>query len=91
MSFQGVLAGAGLTMLLLAAPQASAQGTEQERMACMSDAMRMCTADIPNEARIEACLRRNYVRISTACQLVLGPDNRTSASLDTTGSVRTRR
>jgi hypothetical protein len=33
-------------------------------MACMSDAMRLCAADIPSEARIESCLRRNYVRIS---------------------------
>ncbi|RVU20160.1 hypothetical protein [Methylobacterium oryzihabitans] len=83
--------GAGLAALLLPGAEVRAQGTEQERMACMSDAMRLCAADIPSEARIESCLRRNYVRISSACQVVLGPANTTAASLDATGSIRGRR
>lgn len=62
--------------LALAAVHGSAfaqGGTAEERTACMSDAMTYCATAIPDEARIEACLRRQSARISTACRTVLGP------------------
>ena len=59
------LAGAAL---LLAPAGASAQGTERQRMACMTDAMTLCAADVPNTRRIERCLRRNYASVSPPCQ-----------------------
>jgi hypothetical protein len=46
---------------------ATAQGTQAQRMACMSDAMSLCSADIPNTARIAACLRREQARVSPGC------------------------
>ncbi|WP_203158474.1 hypothetical protein [Methylobacterium aquaticum] len=59
------LAGA---VLLLAPTGASAQGTERQRLACMTDAMTLCAADVPNTRRIERCLRRNYASVSPPCQ-----------------------
>lgn len=47
---------------------ASAQGTSQQRSACMGDAFRFCSADIPNVSRIEACLLQNRERLQPACQ-----------------------
>jgi hypothetical protein len=47
---------------------ASAQGTTQQRSACMGDAFRFCSADIPNVSRIEACLLQNRERLRPACQ-----------------------
>ncbi|MFE1601186.1 hypothetical protein [Methylobacterium sp. ID0610] len=69
-----VLAGLSSLPLMLAIPEpAAAQGTQRERMACMSDAMTHCSSAVPDPDRIEVCLRRNYSRISSNCQLVLGP------------------
>ena len=47
---------------------ASAQGTAQQRTACMGDAFRFCSADIPNVSRIETCLLQNRERLRPACQ-----------------------
>ena len=47
---------------------ASAQGTPQQRSACMGDAFRFCSADIPDVSRIEACLLQNRERLQPACQ-----------------------
>ncbi|WP_053220841.1 hypothetical protein [Methylobacterium indicum] len=47
---------------------ANAQGTERQRLACMTDAMTLCSRDVPDTRRIERCLRRNYDRISAPCQ-----------------------
>jgi hypothetical protein len=47
---------------------ASAEGTAQQRSACMGDAFRFCREDIPNVVRIEACLLQNRDRLHPACQ-----------------------
>jgi hypothetical protein len=56
-----------LAAISIAGP-ASAQGTAQQRTACMGDAFRFCSADIPNVSRIEACLMQNHERLHPACQ-----------------------
>jgi hypothetical protein len=62
---------ARLTMLasltLLPAP-ALAQGTAEERSACIGDAFRFCGSDIPIVSRIEACLIKNMSQLSKGCQ-----------------------
>lgn len=60
--------------LILVAGAAQAQNTSANRAACMSDAMSFCSAFVPNQARVEACLRQNRAQISPACQTALGPD-----------------
>ncbi len=56
---------------------ASAQGTAEQRSACMNDAFQFCGADIPDVARIEACLRQNEARLSPACRTEFQPAERT--------------
>jgi hypothetical protein len=57
--------------VVLAAP-AHAAGSDEQRSACMGDAFKFCSGDIPDETAIEGCLRRNARRLSSACQLVMG-------------------
>ena len=59
-----------LAVICVAGP-ASAQGTAGQRSACMGDAFRFCSVDIPNVSRIEACLLQNRQRLHPACQAQL--------------------
>lgn len=36
--------------------------------ACYQDAKRFCNADIPDEAKVEACMRRHLAGLSPACR-----------------------
>lgn len=56
---------------------ARAQGTAQERSACMGDAFRFCTSDIPNVSEIEACLIQNRPQLTPACSAEFGSLGRT--------------
>jgi len=62
------LAAAAGIIVSLVPVEAGAQGTERQRLACMTDAMTLCSRDVPDSRRIERCLRRNYDRISAPCQ-----------------------
>jgi hypothetical protein len=53
---------------LAVAGAAWAQGTAEERSACMGDALQFCSADVPNVSQIEACLKANRERLTPACQ-----------------------
>jgi len=69
----GLIAGA-----ILSVPAAAgAQGTAEERSACMSDAFQFCMADIPNVPRIEACLERNKNKLQPACRAEFEPTGKT--------------
>ena len=59
-----VLAGYGA-----ASPQrAMAQYTENEQtIACMGDALRLCSSEIPDKQRIIACLASKHAQLSTGC------------------------
>jgi hypothetical protein len=57
---------AGATVSGLAA--ASAQGTAEERSACISDAFQFCMPDIPNVSKIEACLIKSKDKLQPACR-----------------------
>lgn len=62
---------------LLAAAPALAQGTAQERSACMGDALRFCSSDIPFVSAIESCLETNESRLSSPCRREFGPTRTT--------------
>jgi hypothetical protein len=64
-------------LMLFVAPPASAQGTAQERSACMGDAFRFCSSDIPFVSEIEACLEQNMRRLSRACRHEFLPRHKT--------------
>jgi hypothetical protein len=47
-----------------------ARGTPAQRRACTPDVYRLCAGEIPNAARITACLRQHKARLSEACRSV---------------------
>ena len=57
---------------LMPAP-AAAQGTAEQRSACMGDAFEFCGSEIPDATKVEACLRKNLRKISPACQSQFRP------------------
>jgi hypothetical protein len=60
--------------LVVTASSALAQenrGTEQQRVACKPDVLRLCSWKIPNVDRIVACLRREKSQLSAGCRQVL--------------------
>jgi hypothetical protein len=63
-------------LIVVAAP-ALAQGTAQERSACMGDAFKFCSADIPNVSAIEACLAKNVRDLTPACRVEFEPAKKT--------------
>jgi hypothetical protein len=46
-------------------------GTEDEQQACTPDVFRLCSAQIPNEDRIVACLNGHMAKLSPACRAVM--------------------
>lgn len=68
-----------MAVLLLAGSSALAQesrGTEQQRVACAPDVLRLCFWEIPNVDRIIACLRREKSQLSAGCRQVFETDER---------------
>jgi hypothetical protein len=46
-------------------------GTDAEQRACTPDVFRLCSAAIPSERRIVACLKSNKAKLSPACRKVV--------------------
>jgi hypothetical protein len=65
-----------VAMLCSNPPLAGAQdasrhsGTDAEQRACTPDVFRLCSAAIPSERRIVACLKSNKAKLSPACRKV---------------------
>lgn len=61
-----------LGLLAISFPTAgSALGTSEERSACMPDAFRLCSSEIPNADRVIACLKGSKAKLSDACRTVM--------------------
>jgi hypothetical protein len=54
----------------LSAPPGLAFSSEAQQM-CSGDAMRLCSSEIPNIARITACMVRNRHHVSPGCRAVM--------------------
>lgn len=65
-----------LAAALVCAP-ARAQSESDGQQACGNDAFSLCGDAIPDRGRIEACLRRNYSRVSVACRRYMASYGRT--------------
>ena len=63
---------ASLALAALLAPSPAAAYTEQQRAACEGDAMRLCSAHVPDVDRITACMKANHRHLSAACRAVFG-------------------
>ena len=66
-----------LAAVLLAPLPAAAQGTSEERSACMGDAFKFCLSDIPSVSKIEACLEKNEPKLTPACGAEFKPHKKT--------------
>jgi hypothetical protein len=73
------LAAAGLWLGLAFAASAQApQSAINPEQACKDDAFRLCNNDIPDRAKVGACLRRNARSLSRDCRtVVMGGGGRT--------------
>jgi hypothetical protein len=56
----------------LISSSAVAQGTAEQRQACTPDVFRLCSSEIPNVAKITACMRAKRASLSPACKAVFG-------------------
>ena len=58
--------------LLVIATAASAEhsGSMEDQLACTPDVYRLCTAQIPDEDAIVACLKKNHSALSAGCARV---------------------
>ena len=72
-----VRSAALLAAIAFVSPSAFAQGTAQERSACMGDAFKFCFSDIPDVSKIEACMEKNESKLTPACRAEFQPDKKT--------------
>src|SRR5262249_20390466 len=56
--------------------------TAEQQQACMPDAFRLCSSEIPDIDRIKACMVRNRAQLSPQCRAFFraGPEPREEAS-----------
>lgn len=83
--------GAIAAVVMLAANGGAAfatKGTPEQREACTPDALRLCGQFIPDEDRIEACLRDAGPRLSPACYMVFHPEETVGRSAQRPGARR---
>jgi hypothetical protein len=68
--FRKIAPAAIFTALCFGLAGASAQQTSDAEAACTPDVFRLCSNQIPNQAKIVACLRRNKSQLSPGCKKV---------------------
>jgi hypothetical protein len=71
-----LLTALGGAILTMGSSVAFAQGTPDERSACMGDAFRFCSSAIPDVPQIEACLKANLSQLSPECRAEFEPTGR---------------
>ena len=81
------LARVALLSLMSSPASVIAQGTAEERRACTPDALRLCSAFIPDADQITACLRQKNAELSDVCRQVIFAGMNPS---DSSGSVGAR-
>ena len=59
---------------------AHAEGTAEQRQACMPDAFRLCSSHIPNVDAIIVCMRANKSKLSPACRVVFDKSDKTTVA-----------
>lgn len=65
---------------LALAPVTASGGEQEDRQACMNDALTVCSQFIPDRDRIASCLFVNRSRISPACQAVMSRPSQPTVS-----------
>ena len=66
---KAAVAGAvGLAALTFGAGAGHAASRDQQEHACRGDALHLCARDVPNKAKITACMKQHYDQLSPACK-----------------------
>jgi hypothetical protein len=69
----------GMALVTSFAPApAAAQGTPEQQQACTPDVMRLCSAFVPDVAKITVCMKKNWSSVSPACRTALHPPRATT-------------
>jgi hypothetical protein len=66
------------------------QGTLAQRMACTPDAIRLCSALVPNADEITTCLKENSAELSDACRTAVEAGMAQLPSTSDTNGARKR-
>jgi hypothetical protein len=66
---------ASLAALGAAPGGAHAATHEEQEKACRADAMKFCSAEIPNKDKITACMKQHKSELSPGCQAMFKPDH----------------
>jgi hypothetical protein len=64
-----ILAAALLAAGLLAWPVSGFAYTAEQQQACMGDAFRLCSSEIPDVGRVAACMARRQSELSDGCRV----------------------
>jgi hypothetical protein len=56
--------------------EAVAQGTAEQRAACTPDAFRLCSSEIPDVARVLACMKAKRANLSAECRAAAFPSEK---------------
>ena len=75
-----LVSGLALCLALLPVTAQAFTREDQSRL-CMGDAFRLCSSEIPDVARITACMRRKRAYLSEGCRRVFGKPTERSASV----------
>jgi hypothetical protein len=62
--------------------------TPEQEQACTGDAFRLCSAEIPDVARVTACMARNKSQLSPPCRAQFRPDPEPSAAAGEPTNIR---
>jgi hypothetical protein len=67
-----------LLALEVAAGGAHAATRDEQEKACRGDAMKFCSAEIPNKDKITACMKQHKSELSPGCQAMFKPVHHSS-------------
>jgi hypothetical protein len=68
-----VAASCALSFLPPLWPQAAHAYTADQQQACMGDAFRLCSSEIPDIDRVKTCMIRNKSQLSPECRVFFRP------------------
>jgi hypothetical protein len=56
------------TLLASSSSAGFAQGTPEQRAACMGDVFKFCSSEVPSVPKVTACMKANAAKLSPACK-----------------------
>jgi len=74
-----IVSSLAFCLVTLPAPSHAFTQEDQQRL-CTGDVFRLCASEIPDRARITACMRRQRASLSQGCRSVFGKPSDRSAS-----------